>query len=73
MSVRLFRGPISQGRTLLFAPELLVVSLCIIIGSVGLLASDLRALVFMAVGVVGVGRWWRLYRSTGGSSQQPAA
>ena len=77
-SIRLLRGPSSRGSALLFRPELLLVSLAIIGGSVWLLADErptfnLRVGAFGLVGVVGVWHWWRRRGAGKASSHEPAA
>jgi len=75
MSVRLFRGPGEHRPTLLSQSELLVLSLGVIAGSLWsfTFAPPKQAVMFVATGLAGLGRWWFLHRRTRSSFRPPAA
>jgi len=74
MTVRLLRGSGDHRRSLLSQPELLVLSLGALAGSVWTFTfAPQQAIAFVAISLAGLGRWWMLHRAGRSTFRPPAA
>jgi len=74
MTVRVLRGSGDHRRSLLSQPELLVLSLGALAGSVWTFTfASRQAVAFVAISLAGLGRWWMLHRASRSTIRPPAA
>jgi hypothetical protein len=74
MTVRLLRGSGDHRRSLLSQPELLVLSLGALAGSVWTFTfAPQQAIAFVSISLAGLGRWWMLHRAGRSTFRPPAA
>ncbi len=74
MTVRILRGSGDHRRSLLSRPELLVLSLGALAGSVWTFTfARQQAIAFVAISLSGLGRWWMRHRGSQPTFPPPAA